>query len=346
MKYPSIEQFRHAVKSLTLRDQYIGKDENGNAIYDPEKPLSTDIEFEGTVKLHGTNASFIFEGDSIKYQSRSGEISPLKDNAGFATFYSSSDRVEKLKGINKSFRDANNIPSDVVLGFFGEWCGGNIQKGVGLNQLSKRFVLFGVKQFVDEDTAIWYPFEGVSDHSMEFYNIKDYETFKVSLDLNDPSKALAEINKLTDAVEAECPFCKAFGINNSVGEGIVWETTLPDGTNIRFKSKGEKHSVVGKSPKNPLEPEKLEGISSFVDYTVTENRLNQAIEQVFTTQSEDPDIKKTGVFLKWLVEDILKEELDTLVESGLTAKEVQGEISKRGRTWFIDYLDKSLGIKR
>lgn len=344
ISYPSIDQFRNVVKSLTMRAQYAGKDANGDAIYDHTLPLPNDINFKGTVKLHGTNASFVFSTEGLSYQSRTGIITPLKDNAGFATFYSSKENVARLEKIDAQFRADHKLSYEAVIAYFGEWCGGNIQKGVGLSQLSKRFVLFGIKEYVDDENSIWYPIEGIRDPEMNFFNITDYPTFEITLDLNDPAKITETLSELTDAVEAECPFCKAFGISNSTGEGIVWITEFT-GDLLRFKSKGEKHSVVGKKPKDALSAEKVDGIAEFANYTVTENRLNQAIEQVFTTNAEDPDIKKTGVFLKWIVEDIIKEELDTLVESGLTAKDVQGEISKKARTWFMDFLDKSLKIK-
>ena len=82
-KFPSIEQYRHIVKELTERSQFVGKDENGKAIYDHTKSLST-IDFMQTVKIHGTNGGVIlFKDGTIRTQSRNRVLSPESDNNGF-----------------------------------------------------------------------------------------------------------------------------------------------------------------------------------------------------------------------------------------------------------------------
>lgn len=348
-KFPSIGQFRNVVHTLKSRCHYVGKAENGDAIYDETRPLTTNITFSGTVKLHGTNASFMFVGDEIKYQSRENIISPLSDNAGFAGFYSSQKATDALSKINKEFRNNRNIDESSTLVFFGEWCGGSIQKSVALNQLNKRFVLFGIKEYVDsvetpdgeDERGIWHDIDDIRNHDIEFYNIKDYKTYSEVLDLNNPEIFWETIMAHTNDVEAECPFSKEFGVSG-IGEGIIWIYTDSENNNYRFKSKGEKHSVVNKKPKDPLAPEVLNSIKEFADYTVTENRLNQAIEQLFTATSTNPDIKKTGDFIKWIIADIMKEEIDTLIENKLEVAQVSGELSTRARMWFFNYLNNNV----
>jgi hypothetical protein len=82
----------------------------------------------------------------------------------------------------------------------------------------------------------------------------------------------------------------------------------------------------------------MNSVNEFIEYAVTENRLNQGIEQVFTSTSEIPDITKTGNFIKWILNDIIKEELDVLTTSGLEVKEVTGAISAKAVKWFKQYL--------
>ncbi len=96
--------------------------------------------------------------------------------------------------------------------------------------------------------------------------------------------------------------------------------------------------------KTPVEidVEKMNSVNEFVDYCVTENRLNQGIEQVFTCNNLRPDIKNTGDFIKWISKDILKEETDTLVKSDLIWKDVSGVIAKKASQWFKEYLDSNL----
>lgn len=348
-KFPSIEQFRNVVQGLKLHYSFEGLNENGEPIYNTEKKLPV-ISFEGTVKLHGTNAGIVSLGDEIWFQSRTNVITPVKDNAGFATFFSSTERIEKLKAMLSEARTKFNVPDDHPLGLFGEWIGKGIQKGVAINGLDKRLVLFGIKEVLPADTneengnvddSKWHPIDGFRDHSMEVYNIKDYPTYSLELDLNDPQKAADVFTALVDEVENECPFGKAFGVSG-LGEGIVW-IAHKDGRTYRFKTKGEKHSVVKvKKERSPLDIEKVNNIKEFIDYAVTENRLEQGIEQVFTSNGEVPTVKGTGPFIKWVSNDVAKEEIDTLVENGLTMKDVGGELSKKSKEWFFSYLDKKV----
>jgi len=48
IKFPSIEQFRNVIRHVQTHARFVGKDENGDAIYDHSKPLPT-LKFRGTV---------------------------------------------------------------------------------------------------------------------------------------------------------------------------------------------------------------------------------------------------------------------------------------------------------
>ena len=132
ISFPSIGQFREVVKQVKSSAKW-------HNVSEPK------IKFTGTVKLHGTNFGICrpIDGgvDDIYYQSRERLISPLSDNAGAATW-----GYGKRHILNELF---NAIASDLsegdkgVIQIFGEWAGGNIQKGVGLNQLEKSFFVFG-----------------------------------------------------------------------------------------------------------------------------------------------------------------------------------------------------------
>ena len=84
IRFPSIEQFRTVIRHVQQQTRYVGKDENGDAIYNASKPLPT-LKFRGTVKLHGTNAGIVydFETDDFTYQSRERVLTLTQDNAGF-----------------------------------------------------------------------------------------------------------------------------------------------------------------------------------------------------------------------------------------------------------------------
>jgi hypothetical protein len=79
----------------------------------------------------------------------------------------------------------------------------------------------------------------------------------------------------------------------------------------------------------------LNSIQEFVDYAATENRFNQAVEYVFTQSGIEPSIEKTKLFINWINNDIVKEEIYVLANSGLEFKNVVGLISKRSASWFI-----------
>jgi len=120
-----------------------------------------------------------------------------------------------------------------------------------------------------------------------------------------------------------------------IGEGIVYKTDTERGT-LRMKVKGEKHSSSKVKTLAPVNTEKLNSVKEFAEYSVTNSRLNQGIEKVFTTHNQEIDIKKIGEFLKWIANDIIKEEMDTLKDNGLEPKDVTSEISNVARKWFLD----------
>lgn len=69
--FPSIEQFRQVVSSVKRSDDYNNKDSD-----------NTTLTFQGTVKLHGTNAGIVLDDQGNYYaQSRNNVLSIDKDNA-------------------------------------------------------------------------------------------------------------------------------------------------------------------------------------------------------------------------------------------------------------------------
>jgi len=74
--FPKIGQYRQVVKEARDRAAYIGKDENGDAIFDYSKVAPT-IKFKGTVKLHGC-----FDKNSLVTLSNGEEIPISEINVG------------------------------------------------------------------------------------------------------------------------------------------------------------------------------------------------------------------------------------------------------------------------
>lgn len=236
IKFPSIEQFRTVVANVNRRYNFTGLDENGEAIYDPSLPKPV-LTFKGTVKLHGTNAAVSFNAPSGMWaQSRENIITPEKDNAGFAWFAHSHD-VEFMR----LFHDvAVNNDIDMhknTITIYGEWAGGNIQKGVGICNLPKSFFIFGVKitphteteEELKKNPAYWVDYSYLKNNDVRIYNIDDYPTYSIDIDFNMPQLVQNQLSELTIAVEEECPVAKAFGlqvwIDNTAYEdenGNIW----------------------------------------------------------------------------------------------------------------------------
>jgi len=339
ISFPSIEQFRTVISNISHQFTFVGLNDAGEAMYDASlsKPVLT---FTGTVKLHGTNAGVCYNEVGGQWaQSRENIITPQDDNAGFAFF------VESNKDIFNDLMAKVMIKNDLdmrdnTISIYGEWCGGNIQKGVGITNLPKSFFIFGVKispfTFEGEEKprpAYWVDHTYLSAPEARIYNISDYQTYSIDIDFNMPQLVQNQLGELTLAVEAECPVAKAFGFSG-VGEGIVWACEYK-GVVYRFKVKGMLHA--GKSKVKVLAPvdvEKLNSIKDFVDYAVTESRFNQGLEKTFLN-GEPIDVKKMGDLMKWIVGDIIKEESDTMAASGLEPKDVGKYVSNRVREMFF-----------
>lgn len=320
IKYPSIELYKNTIRQVKERHDYQGKDEQGSAVYQHLSNYPA-MKFIGTVKLHGTNASIVKHSDGrLEFQSRERVLSLEQDNANF---------MSSMKEIDLSFLFAD-IKFGSYCAIYGEWCGGNIQKGVAINGLPKMFVIFGIKA---DDEWINLP-SNLHNNENNIYNILQFPTYEIDIDFNQPELSQNKLIELTLAVEEECPVAKYFG-NVGIGEGIVF-TAVAD-QDLKFKSKGEKHSVSKVSKLNSIDVLALKEVQEFVDLAVTENRLEQGLS-VLQENGFNLDSKNTGEFLKWVVGDVLKEEKDTLDKSGFDEKKVKSVIATKARVWYLNKI--------
>jgi hypothetical protein len=338
VKFPSIEQFKNVIASVNRKYNFVGLDENGDPIYDNTKPKPV-LSFRGTVKLHGTNAGICFNNHAgYWFQSRERFISVENDNYGFSAFCEGNIFPFTLMFISISKK--YNIDMDkFTISIFGEWCGKSIQNNVAVSELAKAFYIFGIKVTPiegDDETrakgSYWVDYAGFRDTDHGIFNILDFETFSIDIDFNMPELSQNKLVELTEYVEKECPVGKHFGISG-IGEGIVWDISV-NGEVYRFKTKGERHSASKVKTVAPVDVERLNGIVEFIDYAVTENRFNQALENVFFN-NEPIDVKKLGDVIKWVMADIIKEETDTMDKNGLSPKEIGKYVSDKVRKLFF-----------
>jgi hypothetical protein len=338
ISFPSIEQFRNVVATINRQSTFVGLDENGEPIYDHNKIKPT-LKFKGTVKLHGTNAGVCQNNiDGIWIQSRENIITPESDNAGFAFFVEGNKDIFAM--LFSQIASKNDIGPNDTISIYGEWAGGNIQKGVGITNLPKSFFIFGVKitPHVETDEerkkspAYWVDYSYLRAPEQKIYNIDDYQTYEMEINFNEPEMVQNKLGELTLAVEEECPVAKAFGFSG-IGEGIVWSCEV-DGVVHRFKVKGERHSSSKVKKLASVDTEKINSIKEFVEYAVTESRFNQGLEKTFPN-NEPIDIKKMGQLMKWIIDDIIKEEMDTMVANKLEPKDIGKYVSTKVREMFF-----------
>lgn len=360
--FPSIDQLRTVIKHVNDRANFHGVG----------RPKLT---FHGSVKLHGTNASVVVGPEPEVYyaQSRSTVLTLEADNAGFAAFALRPEVKDALTCFAVEARDAYFRDRDYVEPFaattvvYGEWCGGNIQSGVAINGLPKMFVIFAVKlvnQENDDERSIWLmpwdvekAFDTVAPDGavlksagspaavmaeVPIYCIEKFPTYNITIDFVNPAAAQNKLVELTNAVEAECPVGAAFG-KQGVGEGIVWTCVGGDPVQFRlsdlvFKVKGAKHSDTKVKVTAAVDIEKVNSIRALAESVVTDHRLEKAIAYLREQGVAEDDLfsmKQVGAFLKWVGNDVLKEETDTILGNGFEPREVTKAVNELAKAWFI-----------
>ncbi len=300
--FPSIEQYRHVIKLVRERAQADGV------------CLPT-LLFHGSVKLHGTNAAVGFTDTGEMFaQSRSQIVTPEKDNAGFAMWLSGNKQA---------------IPPLVSAVVYGEWCGQGIMKGTAISQLPKMFVPFAVRS-----GGRWWSPEEMK--SFFFHSglrcIYDFPNWTMMIDFSRPEEFQDDLGALTQKVEDECPVGKAFGVSGT-GEGIVWWAAPTDGFNtdeLVFKVKGEKHSETRVKTLAPVDVEKIANVRELVSTICTVHRMEKKLEGI------ELDLKNTGVYMKAVTGDVMKEEADTIEASGLPLTDVMRGVSMAAKQFWME----------
>jgi hypothetical protein len=343
IKFPSIEQFRTVVTNINRHYNFVGLDENGDAIYDHTLPKPT-LTFKGTVKLHGTNAAVCYNKDGGFWaQSRENIITVEKDNAGFA-FFAQSQLGSFMALMNIVHHREKIDSSKNTVTIYGEWCGGNIQKGVGITNLPKSFFIFGVKVTPHTETeeelkanpAYWVDYSDLRHPEVNIFNIDDYPTYSMDIDFNMPALVQNQLSELTIAVEEECPVAKAFGFSG-IGEGIVWSTEVK-GVVHRFKCKGELHAGKSKvKTLNRVDDEKIKKTLEIAEKVTPTWRLAQMLETACDFMNGGTlDRSKLGEYIKLVMADVIKEDMDLLVEAGLEPKDIGKYVSEIARRYFFN----------
>lgn len=351
--YPSITEYRTLIRNIIDRVQYVGRDENNKGMYDRTIPLPK-IDLTGTVKLHGTNGGIVLTKENEYYSvSREAVLTPTTDNMGFFMY------ANKVKPFVSPIlvKVLDDHPDAHAVCLYGEWCGGSIQRKVALVNFPKMFVVFGIKIIKDARNkaehhhSVWLDVDQLKqfeNKDLNLYDIHSFEKYTLTIDLANPREAQNALIAFTTKVEAECPVAKeltARGLHlnvndNTLGEGVVWTAQI-DGEPFKMKVKGEKHSNTKVKKLAEVDPVKLKNSLDFIEYACTENRLQQGIDVLLRNGKS---LEKTNIaeYIKWVISDIVKEELDTLSTNDLAVKDVSAGISNKARVYFLAAMQTKL----
>jgi hypothetical protein len=329
IKYPSIEQFKSVIKEVTNITRYAGKDDDGKAIYNND--ILPTITFKGTVKIHGTNGGIrVTKDGKVVAQSRERDLSLVSDNNGFCQFVLKNETV--FRELALSLIDDNDA---VVI--YGEWFGKGINSNVAVNELDKRFAIFGIR-FIKDEMENWIDTDALvtvlpdlSEYSI--YNIAQFATWTIDIDFNRPEAVQNKLIEITEAIDKECPIGKHFGVTGH-GEGAVY-SAIHNGHFLQFKVKGESHSNSKIKKLAPVDEEAFNNAREFAENFTTEARLQQGL---FVMQNElclELVPQNTGKFIQWVVSDIMKEESSNIAANDLDVKKIISIISNTARVWYF-----------
>ncbi|GBG14882.1 uncharacterized protein NMK_2483 [Novimethylophilus kurashikiensis] len=358
-KFPAIEQLRHVVAAVNHRATYIGQDAEGNPVYDDSR-CRPKLTFTGTVKLHGSNAGveYNLKTGQLVPQSRERVLTVAEDNHGFARWTESLAGKEALVELGKAIvlchrHEEPNLPrvlrdQDVSRYVaYGEWCGPDVNAKTAIGQLPERWVLFSVLMEYADGTEIWLDMHrfGALWSTRNLWStgnaegidvITNFKTYGITIDFNKPAEILDVLEQFTLQVEDRCPVAAALGLEG-MGEGIVWECRDPLYGHLKFKTKGLKHKGTRNSKLVDIAPEVLAGREAFTMAVLTESRLEQGLAELRQRVGK-VTMDHVGEFLKWVGQDVIKEESDTLAASGLTRQDVMSTINRRAKDWLMPQL--------
>lgn len=331
-KFQEIDQFRHALRNVQHKAQFVGLDAAGEHIMN-RLAIMPKLRYESTVKIHGCCSSVRIEGDKTTPQSRNNELTVENDNYGFAA------RVAyiKEKGVFDFFKAT--FGDNIIV--HGEWAGKGIQDTVAVSQVDKFWAIFRIEKISDDEHREWVNFRDIDFTGLNQYGVYSIYQFGVedlTIDFEKSAEDINRINEMTLKVEESCPVGRFFGVEG-VGEGRVW-SCIEDGwksSKYVFKVKGDKHSKSKVKKLAAVDVEKMKSIEDFVNKHLSEERLIQAWNWL-GEQKKPQDETSTGDFIKWLFNDIIKEESDELTASGLTVKDLGGVVAKTAKIWFFKKL--------
>ena len=326
--FPHIDQFRHVVATV-------------NRMEGASRPT---LEFQGTVKSHGTNAAIRLEADgTVHGQSRGQDLERVveedgdvvfRGHYGFGSFLTARTQASGRLGLLRDlFRevaaaaissglsgvrvgsDPDSVLStttrplldpDVSLVIFGEWVGKGVQKGVGLSNLAeKAFVIFAAALARGDEKA-FIPISMISD---------------------DPASGIVNVQTRTDVYRATVDFSSDVKLAEAL-EGFARltadvESACPLAAALGVPGTGEGVVWTCVTP----------GFES--DANLWFKTKGQKHSATKVTVTKPGDVGKA----KWLAEFAESTVSDVRVEQGIRALADGGvEVSRKSTTEFLRWM--------
>lgn len=333
IKWPSIEHLHHLIASFQKESEVFG-----DAYVMPKIP------YRAKVKLDGTNAAVQMRADGrCIAQSRSRLIHPQEDNLGFAAWLEL--HKDYFHDLNQRMHQQAPVSGPILL--FGEWCGQGIQKRTAISKIPKRvFAIFAI---------LWGdPSTGMAHIEIEPERLRalipahedihilpwHHETIEIDFASQASLEQAAEtLNALVASVEACDPWvAEVFG-TEGLGEGVVMYPLLAEAdpmwrtrwSSLLFKAKGEKHQSIRQKSSVQLTPEHVSSVQAFVDLVLTPARLEQALQEACAGLAVP---EKIGDFLRWIGQDVKKENTLEAEANGLDWKDIAKPLSQTALRWF------------
>lgn len=350
VKYPSIEQFRNVIQKVQHSAQYAGYDPVTETTIMNRGAKMPVITVTATEKIHGTNGGVSYSHpDGFWVQSRENIITAESDNAACA-FHAMQNKDVWVEIINALAEEYHVDLNKQIITLYFEWAGSGIQKNSAVTGLDKMAILF--KHFKvsplepsETEPAVWFDTKigdtWIDKVQNRIFNICNFPTYEFDIDFNTPVLSQNKMVELVEKIiEPNSPVGLHFGIEKNIGEGIVCSFKYKNAL-YQFKVKGTAHSSTKVKTLKPVDDVKIQKIQ------VISQQLTPAwrLEQMFALANDTinggiPKIENMGTFLKFVNQDILKEESDVITTAGLEPKEMFPTISRIARQWYTEELDR------
>ena len=303
-------------------------------------------QFVQTTKLHGTNASIVYDinAQNIYTQSRNKVNSSQDSHMGFAEYVDKNR--EQIITWFKSLVGQSTFTDESHIVVYGEWVGPGIQKNVALTQLEeKAFVVFDLKLVInsdnDHDENIYNNFPIFP--SLEFtpwYSILDFPHKLVTIDFQDLETSYLDLEKQAEAVTAECPVGKQLGVKGK-GEGHVYiHVGYEEGIPSKFKVKGKEHQNK-KQVSFDVSNKEYNEAKVFAESVTSMPRLEQGIQYLEEFDHPVTELSSLQYLIPWVIKDIHDEED---IPENISINFLNKEIANITRNFFNEFINTKLFV--